>query len=475
MSSNQEIEVEIRFKKNYNSKAIDTPFEYEIKKWKLQKNRNLKDNLLYFYLNNKIIRSGSMFFYIIKNGEPIKEINISHPIKTIEKELKDNIIYISPKKINVINNTKITESSDKEKEIKINGNFSKISNANNYEIIDEISNENNDKMSKEINSDKLNKLNDENNDKKFDEIINEKMAEISNKKNDKKTDEINKENNDIISNEMNDEKIDEIRNEKNDSNSNENNDKMSNEINIEKMDEISYKNNDKKTDGINNEDNDIISNKINNGKIKAKFTINNDEKYHEESEENNDDKFSDKNTENYDDIIYVNTDKNLFKKKSNKRNRHVMKNMTDDDNISSGNSSKRSGRKMTQNEKIYNKGNLTKPISEKIVQSIIKNKICFVAKLIVILISFGIGLYFLLNFLLKKDNIEEIIIIKEESLMTNINYKKGVGYLYKSEEKSDVISIKENEVNTTNFIEYKNYLLLILEENNEQLNDLKKI
>ena len=303
----------------------------------------------------------------------------------------------------------------------------------------------------------------------------EKIDEIRNKKNDKKTDEINKENNDIISNEMNDEKFDEIRNEKNDSNSNENNDKMSNEINIEKMDEISYKNNDKKTDGINNEDNDIISNKINNGKIKAKFTINNDEKYHEESEESNDDKFSDKNTENYDDIIYVNTDKNLFKKKSNKRNRHVMKNMTDDDNISSGNSSKRSGRKMTQNEKIYNKGNLTKPISEKIVQSIKKNKICFVAKLIVILISFGIGLYFLLNFFLKKDNIEEIIIIKEESLMTNINYKKGVGYLYKSEEKSDVISIKENEVNTTNFIEYKNYLLLILEENNEQLNDLKKI
>ena len=64
---------------------------------------------------------------------------------------------------------------------------------------------------------------------------------------------------------------------------------------------------------------------------------------------------------------------------------------------------------------------------------------------------------------------------KEEILMANINYKKGVVYLYKTEEKSDVISKKENEINTTNFIEYKNYLLLILEENNEQLNDLKKI
>ena len=158
MSSNQEIDVEIKFKKNYNSKAIDAPFEYEIKKWKLEKNRNLNDNLVPFYLNNKIIRSGPMFFYIIKNKEPIKEINISQPIKTIEKELKDNIIYISPKKINVINNTKITEISDKEKEIKINGNFSKISNANNNEKIDELSSEKNDKMSKEINSDKLNKF-----------------------------------------------------------------------------------------------------------------------------------------------------------------------------------------------------------------------------------------------------------------------------------------------------------------------------
>ena len=102
-----------------------------------------------------------------------------------------------------------------------------------------------------------------------------------------------------------------------------------------------------------------------------------------------------------------------------------------------------------------------------------KKKFCFFAKFLIIIIALrglAIGLYFLL----KKDKIEEII-KKEESLMANINYKKGVVYLYKTEEKSDVISKKENEINTTNFIEYKNYLLLILEENNEQLNDLKKI
>ena len=337
----KKIDVQIKFKKNYTSNAIDEPFEYEIKKFKLKINKNLNDNLRYFYLYNGIKIGGPMFFYIIKNEKAIKEINIYQPIKTIEKELKDNIIFISPEKIEVINNEKNTENNDennnKNKKEKINGNSDKISNENKDEKIDEISSEIFGKMSKKIN--------------------NEKMEEISNKNNDR--------------------------------------------------------------------------------------------------------------------IIYKNTDQNLINKNKNR------KYMDDNYIIDPVSSTKRSGRRLTQNEKIYKKNNLTKPVSEKTFHPTKKNKICLIKKIIVILVILvlliisGIGkaLYFLLN----KDKIEEIIIRKEESLMGNINYKKRVGYLYKSEEKSDVISIKENEINTTTFIEYKNYLLLILDEKEEILNDLKKI
>ena len=121
----KEIYVQIKYKKNYISKAIDDPFDYEIKKWKLKINKNLNDNLKNFYITNGIKRSRSMFFYIIKNEEAIKEINIFQPIKTIEKELKDNIIYISPNKIKIINKEINTENNaeinEKNKEKIING------------------------------------------------------------------------------------------------------------------------------------------------------------------------------------------------------------------------------------------------------------------------------------------------------------------------------------------------------------------
>ena len=256
MSSSQNeknIEIEIQYKKNY---IHEYPFDYyNSQKKKLHLNKSLKDNLQGFYNSNGIVRKEKMFFYIMKKGSAIKEIDIEKPLEPIINELKNNKIIISPNKLKVNNNRKFNGNK---RECNKNNNISKNDNSERIEI-------------KKYTSKNLN-------------LANEGIGTISKKK-----------------------------------------------------------------------------------------------------------------------------------------------------------------------------------------------KFCFFAKIfvsiIIALIAFGIGLFFLL----KKDKIKETIIIKEESLMTNINYKKGVAYLYKSEEKSDVISKKGNEVNTTNFIEYKNYLLLILEENNEQLNDLKKI
>ena len=120
MSSQDEIYIPIKYKKNYISKEIDDVFDYETQTWKLNINKNLKDNLKDFYFINGIIRSKTMFFYIIKNEKAIKEINIRQPLKIIKNELKDNIIFISPKKIEIINDVKYTEiideSSDKKPE-----------------------------------------------------------------------------------------------------------------------------------------------------------------------------------------------------------------------------------------------------------------------------------------------------------------------------------------------------------------------
>ena len=256
MSSSQNeknIEIEIQYKKNY---IHEYPFDYyNSQKKKLHLNKSLKDNLQGFYNSNGIVRKAKMFFYIMKKGSAIKEIDIEKPLEPIINELKNNKIIISPNKLKVNNNGKFNGNK---RECNKNNNISKNDNSERIEI-------------KKYTSKNLN-------------LANEGIGTISKKK-----------------------------------------------------------------------------------------------------------------------------------------------------------------------------------------------KFCFFAKIfvsiIIALIAFGIGLFFLL----KKDKSKGIIIIKEESLMTNINYKKGVAYLYKSEEKSDVISKKGNEVNTTNFIEYKNYLLLILEENNEQLNDLKKI
>ena len=101
-----------------------------------------------------------------------------------------------------------------------------------------------------------------------------------------------------------------------------------------------------------------------------------------------------------------------------------------------------------------------------------KWKILMVAILIflILLIILFISLYFYLwNKKKVRDNYNENENEneKKEIFMANINYKKGLGYLYQSEEKSDVISQNGSKSNSHNFIEYKNYLLLILEENKE--------
>ena len=244
MNSEKYLEIEIHYKKNYIHEDL---FEnYKSNKWKLNLNKSLKDNLTYFYISNGIKRKEKMFFYIVNNGNPIQEIDINQPLKTMINELKDNKILISSNKYKVNNNIKIY----------------------------------------------------------------------------------------------------------------------------------------KKIEGV------------------------------------------------------------------------------------SGNSE----RENIQNPpKIFNIDN-----SEGFETISKKKRFCFLAKIFIPIIIALIGLAISLNFLLKNKKKSEII-IKQEELMANINYKKGLVYLYKSEEKSEVISKKENEVNTTNFIEYKNYLLLILEENNEQLNDLKRI
>ena len=293
ISLQKKIDVQIKFKKNYTSNAIDEPFKYEIKKFKLKINKNLNDNLRYFYLYNGIKIGGPMFFYIIKNEKAIKEINIYQPIKTIEKELKDNIIFISPEKIEVINNEKNTENNDENNNKKINGISDKISKISKDESNNEKSQENNDKMNKA------------------------KINEISN--------EINNKNNDVI----------------------------------------------------NNENNDEISNEKNKGIIKEEITKNNDEKYDEESKDN-DEEISEKNTENSDENNNKKTNISLIEKNNNKIYMH------DNYITNSDNFSNRSGREMTQNEQIYNKNDLTKPVSEKRFHSTKKNKICLIAILIYI-------------------------------------------------------------------------------------------
>ena len=170
MSSQDVIYIPIKYKKNYISKEIDDVFDYETQTWKLNINKNLKDNLKDFYFINGIIRSKTMFFYIIKNEKAIKEINIRQPLKIIKNELKDNIIFISPKKIEIINDVKYTEiideSSDKKPE-EINIDLIK---KKKDEIDDEEIEEIKIKNKKEVNIEKTNKINNEIEDRKIDGI-----------------------------------------------------------------------------------------------------------------------------------------------------------------------------------------------------------------------------------------------------------------------------------------------------------------
>jgi len=168
----------------------------------------------------------------------------------------------------------------------------------------------------------------------------------------------------------------------------------------------------------------------------------------------------------------INGNFRIYNYKNNNFNKKENKNFKNNENNNNSNTNRNENSERTKIIKFP-------PIILNIVSGSFRNKsknkkYCCLAKvltpiIIVILIALAISLYYIL----KKEK-EKKITIKEE-LMANIIYKTGVGYLYKSEEKSEVISKNKNEVNTTNFIEYKNYLLLILEEKEEILDELKKI
>ena len=458
-----EISVQIKYKKNY-IQAEDDPFDYEMKEYKLKLKKNLKDNLNDFYYTNGIKRNRKkMFFYIMKNEEAIKEININQPLKFIKNELKDNIIFISPYKMEIINDE--------------NKNLEKKNN-------DEIINKNPEKKINGNPKDKSSKkIKDENNDEILKESNDKKTEKINDQIDDEKTDEINHKN--IISIETNKEKIDDI--------SNKNNDKKAEKINNGNISQISNKIDNEKTDEISNESNDIKSNKINDEKSnEEKYTENHNEKMDkiskEESEVNYDGRVMEKNN------------------KKNKKNRKIVLSLGDDYNINTDTPSIIiSEKEITPKEKINNpRIHLTKIDStkkNKLFPSIIsekeitpkekinntrihltkidstkKNQLFCLTKIFTPIIISLIVLVIIIYFILKKKKKNEIIPPPPiEKLMANLNYKKGEVYLYKTEEKSDVISKKENDVNSTNFVEYKNYLLLILEENNDTIGNLNKI
>ena len=99
-----------------------------------------------------------------------------------------------------------------------------------------------------------------------------------------------------------------------------------------------------------------------------------------------------------------------------------------------------------------------------------KNKSVKIIKIILIsfIITVLLSVLFLIIYLILRKKKKEIEETKpNEILQANIDYKVGQIYLYKSKERTDVFSQGEKDTNTTNFNEYKYYLLLIKEEHSE--------
>ena len=103
MFANQnEIYIDIQYKKNYIYKRQENIFEYNLKKQiKLNINMNLEDNLKDFYSTNGIVKSSKMFFYIINKGKAIKQIDIKQPLSEIINDLLGYSIRISSEKMRI--------------------------------------------------------------------------------------------------------------------------------------------------------------------------------------------------------------------------------------------------------------------------------------------------------------------------------------------------------------------------------------
>ena len=102
LANQNEIYIDIQYKKNYIYKRQENIFEYNLKKQcKLNINMNLEDNLKDFYSTNGIVKSSKMFFYIINKGKAIKQIDIKQPLSEIINELLGNSIRISSEKMRI--------------------------------------------------------------------------------------------------------------------------------------------------------------------------------------------------------------------------------------------------------------------------------------------------------------------------------------------------------------------------------------
>ena len=102
LANQNEIYIDIQYKKNYIYKRQENIFEYNLKKQcKLNINMNLEDNLKDFYSTNGIVKSSKMLFYIINKGKAIKQIDIKQPLSEIINELLGNSIRISSEKMRI--------------------------------------------------------------------------------------------------------------------------------------------------------------------------------------------------------------------------------------------------------------------------------------------------------------------------------------------------------------------------------------
>ena len=95
-----------------------------------------------------------------------------------------------------------------------------------------------------------------------------------------------------------------------------------------------------------------------------------------------------------------------------------------------------------------------------------KSIIIIISSMLIIFIFIKIAIFLLLFKLRKSPSNppKEPIKKPKEELMLDINYKEQQINLYRIEEKTNVLNEGKDQSNTTNFNEYKNYLLLIQEE-----------